>query len=325
MERRRLAALEVSAIGLGCMPMSGWYGERDEAGALAAIDRALEVGIDFLDTADVYADGHNEELVGRALRGRFNRVVLATKFGNVIGPGGAPEVRGDAPYVAEACERSLKRLGTDIIDLYFVHRVDVRTPIEETVGAMSRLVEAGKVRHIGLSEAGAETIRRAHATHPITALQTEYSLWSREAEAEILPVCRQLGIGFVAYSPLGRGFLTGTISTPDALGPDDMRRSHPRYTVDNMSANMRLLAGLDAVAKRLDATPAQVALAWLLGRGEDVVPIPGTKKVRWLEENAHAATLEIPETDREFLNVLFASGAAAGDRFPPEGMARVNL
>ena len=325
MERRRLAALEVSAIGLGCMPMSGWYGERDEAGALAAIDRALEVGIDFLDTADVYADGHNEELVGRALRGRFDRVVLATKFGNVIGPGRAPEVRGDAPYVAEACERSLKRLGTDIIDLYFVHRVDVRTPIEETVGAMSRLVEAGKVRHIGLSEAGAETIRRAHATHPITALQTEYSLWSREAEAEILPVCRQLGIGFVAYSPLGRGFLTGTISTPDALGPDDMRRSHPRYTVDNMSANMRLLAGLDAVAKRLDATPAQVALAWLLGRGEDVVPIPGTKKVRWLEENAHAATLEIPETDREFLNVLFASGAAAGDRFPPEGMARVNL
>ena len=325
MERRRLAALEVSAIGLGCMPMSGWYGERDEAGALAAIDRALEVGINFLDTADVYAGGHNEELVGRALRGRFDRVVLATKFGNVIGPGDAPEVRGDAPYVAEACERSLKRLGTDVIDLYFVHRVDVRVPIEETVGAMSRLVEAGKVRHIGLSEAGADTIRRAHATYPITALQTEYSLWSRDAEADILPVCRQLGIGFVAYSPLGRGFLTGTISTPDALGPDDMRRSHPRYTVDNMSANMRLLAGLDAVAKRLDATPAQVALAWLLGHGEDVVPIPGTKKVRWLEENAHAATLEIPETDREFLNVLFASGAAAGDRFPPEGMARVNL
>ena len=325
MERRRLAALEVSAIGLGCMPMSGWYGERDEAGALAAIDRALEVGIDFLDTADVYAGGHNEELVGRALRGRTDRVVLATKFGNVIGPSGAPEVRGDAAYVTEACECSLGRLGTDVIDLYFVHRVDVQVPIEETVGAMSRLVEAGKVRHIGLSEAGAETIQRAHATHPITALQTEYSLWSRDAEAEILPVCRQLGIGFVAYSPLGRGFLTGTISTPDALGPDDMRHSHPRYAADNMSANMRLLAGLEAVAKRHDATPAQVALSWLLGRGEDVVPIPGTKKVRWLEENALAATLELPETDCEFLDLLFVHGAAAGDRFPPEGMARVNL
>ena len=325
MERRRLATLEVSAIGLGCMPMSGWYGERDEAGALAAIDRALEVGIDFLDTADVYAGGHNEELVGRALRGRADRVVLATKFGNVIGPSGALEVRGDAAYVTGACERSLGRLGTDVIDLYFVHRVDVQVPIEETVGAMSRLVEAGKVRHIGLSEAGAETIRRAHATHPITALQTEYSLWSRDAEAEVLPVCRQLGIGFVAYSPLGRGFLTGTISTPDALGPDDLRRSHPRYTADSMSANMRLIAGLEAVAKRLDATPAQVALAWLLGRGEDVVPIPGTKKVRWLEENAHAATLELPETDREILDALFARGAATGDRLPPEGMARVNL
>ena len=325
MERRKLAALDVSAIGLGCMPMSGWYGERDEAGALAAIDRALELGIDFLDTADVYAGGHNEELVGRALRGRSDRVVLATKFGNVIGPSGVPEVRGDAPYVAEACERSLERLGTDVIDLYFVHRVDPRVPIEETVGAMSRLVEAGKVRHIGLSEAGPETIRRAHATHPITALQTEYSLWSRDAEAEILPVCRQLGIGFVAYSPLGRGFLTGTISAPDALGPDDVRRSHPRYQAENMSANMRLLAGLGAVAKRLDATPAQVALAWLLGRGENVVPIPGTKKVLWLEENAHAATLTLPESDHGFLNVLFAPGAAAGDRFPPEGMARVNL
>ena len=325
MERRKLADLEVSAIGLGCMPMSGWYGKRDEAGALAAIDRALEIGIDFLDTADVYSSGHNEELIRRALRGRYDSVVLATKFGNVLGADGLPEVRGDARYVAEACVRSLKRLGTEVIDLYFVHRIDARVPIEETVGAMSRLVELGMVRHIGLSEAGPETIRRAHATHPLTAIQTEYSLWSRDAEVEVLPLCRRLGIGFVAYSPLGRGFLTGTISSPSELRPDDMRRSHPRYTAENMSENMQLVAGLETVAERLEATPAQVALAWLLGRGDDVVPIPGTKKVRWLEENACASALKLPETECQFLDSLFAPGAAAGDRFPPEGMARVNL
>ena len=325
MERRKLADLEVSAMGLGCMPMSGWYGERDEVGALAAIDRALEVGIDFLDTADVYSGGHNEELVGRALRGRRDSVVLATKFGNVFGADGQPEVRGDALYVAEACAQSLKRLGTDVIDLYFVHRIDVRIPIEETIGAMSRLVDMGMVRHIGLSEAGPETIGRAHATHPLTAIQTEYSLWSRDAEVEILPLCRRLGIGFVAYSPLGRGFLTGTIRSPGELRPDDMRRSHPRYAAKNMSENMQLVAGLETVAGRLEATPAQVALAWLLGRGDDIVPIPGTKKVRWLEENARASTLKLPGKERQFLNKLFAPGTAAGNRFPPEGMARIDL
>lgn len=325
MERRKLSDLEVSAIGLGCMPMSGWYGERDEAGALAAIDRALEIGVDFLDTADVYSSGHNEGLIRRALRGRHDSAVLATKFGNVLGTDGLPEVRGDARYVAEACAGSLKRLGTEVIDLYFVHRIDERVPIEETVGAMSRLVEMGMVRHIGLSEAGPETIKRAHATHPLTAIQTEYSLWSRDAEVEILPLCRRLGIGFVAYSPLGRGFLTGMIKSPSELRSDDMRRSHPRYTAQNMSQNMQLVTGLESVAERLDATPAQVALAWLLDRGEDVVPIPGTKKVRWLEENACASALKLPETECHFLDVLFAPGAAAGDRFPPEGMARVNL
>ena len=325
MERRKLGTLEVSAIGLGCMPMSGWYGERDEKGALVAIDRALEIGVDLLDTADVYANGHNETLVGRALKGRFDRVVLATKFGNEIRPGSPLRVRGDAPYVAKACERSLKRLGTDVIDLYFVHRIDVRVPIEDTVGAMSRLIEAGKVRHIGLSEAGPETIRRAHAIHPLTAIQTEYSLWSRDAEAEILPICRQLGIGFVAYSPLGRGFLTGAFKTPDALRLDDIRRLHPRFAAKNMSANMHLLDGLSTIAGRHESTIAQVALAWLLGRGKDVVPIPGTKNAHWLEENACAATLKLPETDREFLNQLFAHGAVAGERFPPEDMARVNL
>ena len=325
MDRRKLSDLEVSAIGLGCMPMSGWYGERDEAAAHAAIDRALEIGIDFFDTADVYSGGHNEELIRRALRGRYDRVVLATKFGNVVGADGLPEVRGDARYVAEACAKSLKRLGTDVIDLYFVHRIDARIPIEETVGAMSRLVEMGMVRHIGLSEAGPETIRRAHVTHPLTAIQTEYSLWSRDAEVEVLPLCRRLGIGFVAYSPLGRGFLTGTITSPSELKPDDMRRSHPRYSAENMSENMQLVAGLASVAERLDATPAQVALAWLLGRGDDIVPIPGTKKVHWLEQNARASTLTLPATECEFLNVLFTPGAASGDRFPPEGMARVNL
>ena len=325
MDRRKLSDLEVSAIGLGCMPMSGWYGERDEAAAHAAIDRALEIGIDFFDTADVYSGGHNEELIRRALRGRYDRVVLATKFGNVVGADGLPEVRGDARYVAEACAKSLKRLGTDVIDLYFVHRIDARIPIEETVGAMSRLVEMGMVRHIGLSEAGPEAIRRAHVTHPLTAIQTEYSLWSRDAEVEVLPLCRRLGIGFVAYSPLGRGFLTGTITSPSELKPDDMRRSHPRYSAENMSENMQLVAGLASVAERLDATPAQVALAWLLGRGDDIVPIPGTKKVHWLEQNARASTLTLPATECEFLNVLFTPGAASGDRFPPEGMARVNL
>ncbi len=323
METRSLRDLEVSRIGLGCMGMSVAYGERDEPGSIATIHRALDMGITFIDTADMYGQGHNEELVGRALKERRAEAVLATKFGNIRLPDGTGAVNGKPDYVPQACEASLQRLGTDVIDLYYLHRVDPDVPIEETVGAMAKLVEAGKVRHIGLSEAGPETIRRAEAIHPITALQTEYSLWSRDVEAEILPTCRELGIGFVAYSPLGRGFLSGTIAGPDALIEADRRHAHPRYAAENMAKNARLVEALREIAEGIGATPAQVCIAWLLHRG--VVPIPGTKKIRWLEENAAAAEIRLSEAQLTALETAFPPGVTAGERYPPGGMKRVGL
>ena len=325
MKTRPLGALQVSAIGLGCMGMSIAYGERDEKGSIETIHHALDSGVNFIDTADMYGQGHNEELVGRAIEDRRDEVILATKFGNIRTPEGKGDVNGHPDYVPQACDASLKRLNTDVIDLYFLHRVDPKVPIEDTVGAMAKLVEAGKVRHIGLSEAGPQTIRRAQAVHPITALQTEYSLWTRDVEAEILPACRELGIGFVAYSPLGRGFLSGTIPTPDALVANDRRRDHPRYSPENMAANARLVAVLDEVAAEIDAAPAQVAIAWLLSRGEDIVPIPGTKKVKWLDQNIEAVQLELGDAQLGRLEEAFPAGVTSGDRYPPGGMKRVGI
>ena len=325
MRTRRLGDLEVSAMGLGCMGMSVAYGARDDAHSAETIHRALDLGVTLIDTADMYGQGHNEELVGRAIAGRRGEVVLATKFGNIRGPDGGASVNGRPDYVPRACDASLARLGVEAIDLYYLHRVDPEVPIEDSVGAMARLVEAGKVRRIGLSEAGPATIRRAHATHPVTALQSEWSLWTRDVEAEILPLCRELGIGFVPYSPLGRGYLSGAIPGPDDLAPDDRRRDHPRYAAEAMAANARLLDVLRAVAGEVGATPAQVCLAWLLAKGKDVVPIPGTKKVRWLEENAAAAEVALDAEWIARLEAAFAPGAAMGERYPPGGMRRVGL
>ncbi|MEW5928901.1 MAG: aldo/keto reductase [Gemmatimonadota bacterium] len=323
MQHRRLRDLEVSALGLGCMGMSDFYGPRDEAESIRTIHRALELGVNFLDTADMYGPFTNEELVGRAIRDRRDRVVLATKFGNVRGGGGEfLGIRGDAEYVRQACDASLRRLGTDHIDLYYQHRVDTQVPIEETVGAMAELVSAGKVRHIGLSEAAPETIRRANTVHPVAALQTEYSLWSREPEEEILPVCRELGIGFVPYSPLGRGFLTGQIRTPEDLAPDDFRRSNPRFQGDNFARNMELVETVRAMAAEKGRTPAQLALAWVLAQGEDLVPIPGTRRAERLEENAGALDVSLTEADLARLEEAFPVGAAAGDRYA--NMSTVN-
>jgi len=318
MERRRLGqGLEVSAVGLGCMGMSEFYGARDEEEALATLRSALDIGVTFLDTADMYGPFTNEKLIARAIAGRRHDVQLATKFGNVRGENGERlGIRGDAEYVRQACEASLERLGVDHIDLHYQHRVDKETEIEETVGAMAELVQAGKVRHLGLSEASPDTIRRAHAVHPLTALQTEYSLWTRDPEDEVLPTIRELGIGFVAYSPLGRGFLSGRIRSADNLDPDDFRRSNPRFQGENFDRNLELVERVREVAEEKGVTPAQLALAWVLRQGEDIVPIPGTKRTRYLEENAAAVEVELGEDDLARIEEAFPKGATAGDRYP---------
>jgi aryl-alcohol dehydrogenase-like predicted oxidoreductase len=325
MQTRQIGPLRVAAIGLGCMGMTPVYGEPDEDECIATVHRAIELGINFVDTADVYGNGKNEELVGRALRGRRDKVVLATKFGNIRKPDGGQDVDGRAAYVPQACDASLRRLGVEVIDLYYLHRVDPNVPIEETVGATARLIEAGKVRHIGLSEAGARTLRRAHAVHPIAALQTEYSLWSRDVEPEILPACRELGIGFVPYSPLGRGFLSATITSLDALSEKDRRREHPRFEQENIERNLALLTTLKSIAAARGCSPAQVALAWLLAQGADIVPMPGTKRRRFLEENGAAADVVLQPADLDALDAAFPPGVAAGERYSAGGMRRVGL
>jgi aryl-alcohol dehydrogenase-like predicted oxidoreductase len=311
------AGLEVSEIGLGCMGMSEFYGRSDEGEAIATIHRALDLGVTFLDTADAYGPFTNERLVGRAIAGRRDQVVLATKFGNVRNEQGERlGIRGDAEYVRQACDASLQRLGVDHIDLYYQHRVDPKTPIEETVGAMAGLVEAGKIRYLGLSEAAPATIRRANAVHPVTALQTEYSLWSRDPEDEILPTVRELGIGFVAYSPLGRGFLSGRVRSIDDLDPDDFRRNNPRFQGENFRRNLELVQRVQEIAAEKGVTPAQLALAWVLTRGDDIVPIPGTKRVRYLEENLSAVDVKLDPDDPARIEQAFPKGATVGDRYP---------
>jgi aryl-alcohol dehydrogenase-like predicted oxidoreductase len=318
MKRRTLGTegLEVSAEGLGCMGMSEFYGSSDQAEAKAVIQRAIDLGLDFLDTADMYGPFTNERLLGEAIASRREEVVLATKFGNVRGPDGERlGVRGDPDYVRQCCEASLGRLGVERIDLYYQHRVDPDVPIEETVGAMGELVEQGKVGHLGLSEAAPETIRRAHATHPITALQTEYSLWSRDPEDEILAIVRELGIGFVAYSPLGRGFLTGRFRSLDDLAADDFRRHSPRFQQGNFERNLELVTRVEEIAAEKGVTPGQLALAWVMAQGEDIVPIPGTRHRRYLEENVAAAEIALSEDELRRIAEAAPQGAAAGDRY----------
>jgi aryl-alcohol dehydrogenase-like predicted oxidoreductase len=328
MEQRKLGSqgLEVSAEGLGCMGMSEFYGAADEAESIATIRLALDLGVTLLDTADIYGPFTNEQLVGRAIEGRREQVVLATKFGIVRDPEdpSARGVNGRPDYVRRCCEASLRRLGVDHIDLYYQHRVDPDVPIEETVGAMAELVEAGKVRFLGLSEAAPETIRRAHAVHPISALQTEYSLWTRDVEPEILPTIRELGIGLVAYSPLGRGFLTGAFSNPDELSEDDFRRHNPRFQGDNLRTNLTLLERVKELAALHNCTPAQLALAWVLNQAPaDIVPIPGTKRRRYLEENIAASEISLSEEDLARIDEAAPAGAASGDRYPD--MSRVGI
>jgi aryl-alcohol dehydrogenase-like predicted oxidoreductase len=318
MERRKLGTqgLEVSAMGLGCMGMSEFYGRADEGEAIATIHRAIELGVDFLDTADMYGPFTNELLVGRAIADRRDRVVLATKFGNERREDGSwVGINGKPEYVRRACEGSLQRLGVDHIDLYYQHRVDKTVPIEETVGAMAALVEEGKVRYLGLSEASPETIRRAGEVHPISALQTEYSLWSRDPEAEVLPTVRELGIGFVAYSPLGRGFLSGRFRSPDDLPADDFRRNHPRFQGENFQRNLELVERVREIAEEKGVTSGQLALAWVLAQGKDIVPIPGTKRREYLEENVAATEIELTPEDLARLDEAAPPGATSGDRY----------
>jgi aryl-alcohol dehydrogenase-like predicted oxidoreductase len=328
MKQRKLRDLEVSAIGLGCMGMSAFYGETDEAEGIRTIRRGLELGVDFVDTAQLYGPLTNELLVGRAVKGHRDEYVIATKFNRRMDdavPGDMSTVGpqdGSAEHVRSSIEGSLRRLGTDYVDLYYQHRVDPNVPIEETVGALAELVEAGKVRHIGLSEAAPETIRRANAVHPITAVQTEYSLWSRDPEAGVLPACRELGIGFVPYSPLGRGFLAGRFSSPDELEDDDFRRTGPRFTGDNLRANLALAAKVREIAAEKDVTPAQLAIAWLLARGDDIVPIPGTKRRSYLEQNAGAVDVELTADDLARIDAELPE--TAGERYDEAGMAAVD-
>jgi aryl-alcohol dehydrogenase-like predicted oxidoreductase len=325
MQARALGPLEVSALGLGCMGMSDFYGAGDEAESIATIHRALELGVSLLDTADVYGPHTNEELVGRAIKDRRARAVVATKFGIVRGATPTTSSLDASPaYVARACDASLRRLGVDVIDLYQLHRVDPKTPIEDSVGAMARLVEAGKVRAIGLSEVSSATLRRAHAVHPIASLQTEYSLWSRDPEDDLLDTCRELGVGFLAYSPLGRGFLGGQIKRFEDLAADDFRRLSPRFQGENFAANLALVARVEEIAREKGATPSQLALAWLLARADFVVPIPGTKRRRYLEENIGALALALSPDDAARIEAVMPRGAVAGKRYPDALMARVD-
>lgn len=330
METRKLGknGPMVPALGLGCMGMTGIYGEPNEAESIATIHRSIDLGVNLIVTSDAYGAGANEELVGRALKGKRSRVLLATKFGNLGLSGFRPPEglsAGHPGYVPLACEASLKRLGVDVIDIYGLHRVDPKVPIEETAGAMKRLVEQGKVRHLALSEAGAQTIRRAHKVHPLAALETEYSLWSRDIEKEILPACRELGIALMAYSPLGRGFLTATIKSLDALQEKDRRRDHPRFHPDNLNRNVGLLRPLETVAAGHKVKPAQVALAWVLAQGKDVVPIPGTKRRVFMEQNAAAADMVLSTAEIAQLSAAFAPGIASGTRYPEKQLAGLGL